>query len=104
MRIAALTYHDVSSAPPKSGAARRYTVSPDRFAAHLDALETAPGRVVDLRGDERAVLLTFDDGDASAATTVAPLLASRGWPAHFFIVTSWIGEPGRLNADGIRRL
>jgi peptidoglycan/xylan/chitin deacetylase (PgdA/CDA1 family) len=37
--------------------------------------------------------LTFDDGDASVANYVLPLLASRGVPATFFINSAYIEQP-----------
>src|SRR3546814_8082796 len=41
----------------------------------------------------RAVLLTFDDGDASFYTRVFPILRSYGWPAVFAPVGKWVGTP-----------
>jgi peptidoglycan/xylan/chitin deacetylase (PgdA/CDA1 family) len=48
-------------------------------------------------------LLTFDDGGASAIH-IADILGERGWPAHFFITTEFIGTPGFLGAPEIRAL
>jgi peptidoglycan/xylan/chitin deacetylase (PgdA/CDA1 family) len=97
MQILALIYHDVS--PPEK---RRetgfqgpgpdhYKLTPEAFRAQLAAL---PDDVV----------LTFDDGGASALDTVAPILAEAGRKGRFFIVTSRIGTTGFLSAAGCREL
>jgi peptidoglycan/xylan/chitin deacetylase (PgdA/CDA1 family) len=39
----------------------------------------------------RCVALTFDDGDASIAEYVAPLLKQRNLPATFFVNTAYLG-------------
>jgi peptidoglycan/xylan/chitin deacetylase (PgdA/CDA1 family) len=117
MRIMALIYHDVSrtadnregGADSESGADSAenwYRVRGDDFAAHLDAIEaasTSPSLVTEPASFD-AVFLTFDDGDESAITTIAPMLESRGWRGHFFIVTGWIGTPGFVKDHDIRTL
>ena len=52
----------------------------------------------------KSVLLTFDDGGASAYTIIADLLEERGWRGHFFITTDFIGRPAFLTAPQIRAL
>jgi peptidoglycan/xylan/chitin deacetylase (PgdA/CDA1 family) len=113
----ALMYHDVSragddregGADSKSGAdptENWYRVREDDFAAHLDAIEaasTAPSLVTEPAGFN-PVFLTFDDGEESAITTVAPMLEGRGWRGHFFVVTGLIGTPGFVSNDDIRAL
>jgi len=117
MLIMALIYHDVSrtaddreaGADSESGAdpaENWYRVRRDDFAAHLEAIEAAsisPSLVTEPVG-VNAVFLTFDDGDESAITTIAPMLEARGWRGHFFIVTGWIGTPGFVRDDDIRTL
>ncbi len=84
--LAVLAYHGVEDA--------------DRFAAHLDHLRdhTNPISVHDLAESlqgrplpERAVLVTFDDGDRTVLTTAAPLLEERSIPAICFVVTALLG-------------
>jgi peptidoglycan/xylan/chitin deacetylase (PgdA/CDA1 family) len=49
------------------------------------------------------VMLTFDDGGASAPY-IGETLLRHGWRGHFFIVTSLIGTSGFADAAGIRAL
>lgn len=109
--VAGLMYHEVTDDPTTSGFQRPgalpYTFRPAVFQKHLDAIakgELRPELVTacDLeRG--RHLALTFDDGGASALY-VADELARRGWRAHFFIITSKIGERTFLKPADIRAL
>ncbi len=102
----ALLYHDVVPAGqddvsgfPGAGAAR-YKLAPAELAAHLDAIRAAvapaPGKV--------PLLLTFDDGGASAYDPIAGLLEARGWRGHFFITTDCVGRPGFVTPAQLREL
>lgn len=108
MRVATFLFHDVAVDLSSSGfqrkGARRYTHTPAQFACQLDAITDASAVVA--AADEvvdRAVLLTFDDGGASARA-VADQLAERGQVGHFFVTTSMIGQPTFLSADDIRAI
>ena len=108
MPVLALMYHDVEDSPEASGfrgaAANRYSVSPDRFERHLDAIQ-ASGLRPRLVGEQVAqLLLTFDDGGRSAATRTAPILERRGWRGHFFVTTDRIGTNGFLNREELSAL
>ncbi|HWC75401.1 MAG TPA: polysaccharide deacetylase family protein [Gemmatimonadales bacterium] len=115
MEIAGLMYHEVTDDPRTSGFQRRgalpYTFTRSAFSAHLEAIATAPVKpelVTDLGLDQgknsgRHLLLTFDDGGASARYT-AEELEKRGWRGHFFIVTARIGERTFLKRADIRAL
>ena len=103
----ALTFHDVvgdgdhddSGFPGPS--AGHYKLSASSFEAHLDAIASAaltPGLVTD-PPSQAPLLLTFDDGGSSAASLIAPLLARRGWPAHFFVTTSELDSPAFLRRE-----
>lgn len=48
----------------------------------------------------RAVLLTFDDGYASAYTKVFPLLKRFGYPALLALVTDWLETPAGAPVNG----
>lgn len=109
----ALIYHDVVS-PAERGSSGfqgpgpdRYKLTPELFAAHLEAI-AATGRTPSLLGRGSAphheVLLTFDDGGTSAVTHIAPALEHRGWPGHFFVPTASIGRQGFADAAGLQRL
>lgn len=73
-------------------------VRPDRFAAQIDVLRRAAD-VVPL-GDvlrrapagRRRVAITLDDGYADNAEVAAPILAEKGVPATFFVVTGGLDE------------
>ena len=110
--IAAFVYHDVTDQPGNSGFQRPgawpYKLSRREFRAHLDAIAQSPHAAtlagpLDLARGGRRLLLTFDDGGASAIIA-GDELARRGWVGHFFLVTSRIGQPGFLDAAGIRYL
>jgi peptidoglycan/xylan/chitin deacetylase (PgdA/CDA1 family) len=50
------------------------------------------------------VCLTFDDGNRSDHSVGLPALRRRGWRALFFVVPSWVGEPGYLSWPEVREL
>jgi peptidoglycan/xylan/chitin deacetylase (PgdA/CDA1 family) len=116
MRINSVLYHDVVPAgePDASGfpgvAAGRYKLDLDDFTAHLAAIGGTGARaasVYEVFGGEvrqPVFLLTMDDGGVSAATAFASRLAERGWCAHFFVTTDYIGTPTFLSEDQIRDL
>lgn len=112
--VAGLMYHEITDDPQTSGfqrpGARPYTFSRRAFTRHLDAIAGGalqPELVGDIdlarAGRARHLLLTFDDGGVSALYA-AEQLALRGWKAHFFIVTSRIGERTFLKPADIRTL
>ena len=112
MRVAALMYHDVESAPGESGfqmpSALPYKTDRAVFQTHLGMIARAPARPATIfealaSPQERHVLLTFDDGGKSAVW-IADLLEEQGWRGHFFITTAMIGEPGFVTSDDIREL
>jgi peptidoglycan/xylan/chitin deacetylase (PgdA/CDA1 family) len=65
----------------------------ERFLAMLD--------VVDGRDD---VHITFDDGNASDVEQALPALRDRGLTGTFFLVAGRLGEPGFVDAAGVRAL
>ena len=112
--VAGLMYHEVTDDPKTSGFQRPgalpYTLTRAAFSRHMDAIGAGaltPELVTELdlanNGKPRHVLLTFDDGGASAMY-VAEELARRGWKAHFFIITGRIGERTFLKPADIRTL
>jgi peptidoglycan/xylan/chitin deacetylase (PgdA/CDA1 family) len=115
MKALALLYHDVvdsdldSSGFPGGGPAR-YKLSIGEFERHLDALAAArpdgPVLVHEIASDDRRpapLLLTFDDGGASAVEA-ANILDRRGWRAHFLITVQPIGSAGFVTQGDIRDL
>jgi len=112
MKAAALLYHDVvadgdwTASGFGGGSAGIYKMDRREFAAHLEALGKAVPPPGDAAGGVRPGewYLTFDDGGASAAALIAPMLVGTGWRGHFFMTTGWIGQPGFLDAEALREL
>jgi peptidoglycan/xylan/chitin deacetylase (PgdA/CDA1 family) len=112
--VAGLMYHEVTDDPKTSGfqraAALPYTYSCGAFARHLDAIASGPVgpelvSAIDFEHakKDRYLLLTFDDGGASARYA-AEQLELRGWKGHFFIVTARLGERTFLKQADVRAL
>jgi peptidoglycan/xylan/chitin deacetylase (PgdA/CDA1 family) len=118
MRPTALIYHDVlaDGGPDDSGFAGAdalsYKLTETQFHRHLDLIAAALGVGAPLclpdpaatttTGD--AVVLTFDDGGASASTRILRALSERGWRAHFFVTTDFIGTRGFVTPAGLCEL
>jgi peptidoglycan/xylan/chitin deacetylase (PgdA/CDA1 family) len=107
-----LAFHDVvgegdlDSSGFFGPSAAHYKLTPACFEAHLDAISRAglePSLVTE-RADDVKLTLTFDDGGRSATELIAPALARRGWPAHFFVTTGQLGSSGFLSPQDLRRL
>lgn len=111
-------YHDVlvEGGPDDSGFAGAdalsYKLTETQFDRHLDLITTALGGgapllIPDLAAATAmggAVVLTFDDGGASAPTRILRALGERGWRAHFFVTTDLIGTRGFITPGGLREL
>ena len=118
MRPTALIYHDVlvDGGPDDSGFAGAdalsYKLTETQFHRHLDLIAAilhvgAPVCLSDPSADTTvggAVVLTFDDGGASAPTRILPALRQRNWRAHFFVTTDFIGARGFVTPQGLREL
>lgn len=122
--IPVLLYHGVDHDPPAGLA--RYTMHPDRFAHHMEALAhrgaitMTVSQLVDLVAaghpvPERTVLVTFDDGMADFGRHAWPVLRDLGMAATLYVVTGaiggradWLaplgGRPPMLDADQLRAL
>jgi len=116
MRAISLLYHDVinngnyDTSGFRGSAAARYKLKSDEFEAHCQAIANALSatsiQVYDAVPTQQAasrLLLTFDDGGASA-THVADILERYGWHGHFFITTSCIGQNAFVSESQIRAL
>ena len=53
---------------------------------------------------EKLVVLTFDDGNVSDLTTVAPILTEHGFGATFYITSGWVGRTGRMTWEQVKEL
>ncbi|MGQ0779035.1 MAG: polysaccharide deacetylase family protein [Pseudonocardiales bacterium] len=89
-----LTVHGIGNPPRELDPGEdRVWVSVAQFEQLLDAVV---GRT-DIR-------ITFDDGNASDLEIGLPRLRERGLRAEFFVLAGLLGEPGRLDAAGVREL
>src|SRR5690349_7981716 len=61
-------------------------------------------RVLDTVMGRPDVRITFDDGNASDVEIALPRLRERGLTAEFFVLAGLLGQPGRLDAAGVREL
>ena len=114
-RVRTLMFHDVVEDETQwetSGFtgpwSQHYKFTRAEFEDHLAAMEAVwsgppPGRL----GTENAagvpLLITFDDG-GSGSLAAAEALERHGWRGYFFVTTGHIGQPGFLDAAGIRTL
>jgi peptidoglycan/xylan/chitin deacetylase (PgdA/CDA1 family) len=118
LRVPILMYHYVSEPPPGSDVYRQdLSVSPERFAAHLQYLAEAGYTAISLddllfaltQGSalpERPVLLTFDDGYEDNYTNAFPLLQHYSMAGNFFIITDFASNRrvGYLTWDQIKEM
>ena len=118
VRATAFIYHDVlaDDGPDDSGFAGAdalsYKLSERQFQRHLELIASALGAGTPQCFTDRAaamtmsgaVVLTFDDGGASAPTRILAALQERGWRAHFFVTTDFIGTRGFVTPAGLREL
>jgi len=88
-----LLYHAVGG--PAGDA---YAVTPDRFAAHMDAVAASGRRPLTIGGLARerplpadALVVTFDDGMADFAAHAWPLLRDRGLPVTLYVTSGLVG-------------
>ena len=104
VRVPILMYHYLSAPPPDANIYRKdLSVSPELFAAHLDAMQGAGYTTVTLyeliahltQGaplPEKPVIITFDDGYRDVYENALPLLRERDMVATFFVVTDFVDE------------
>ena len=107
--IPVLMYHSLAAVCPRARRSYFGTVtSPARFARQLQWLVDAGYRTLSMdelvallarggprTGDERCVVITFDDGFRDNFTEAAPLLRQQDYQAVFYLPTACIGEKRR---------
>lgn len=117
MRVRSLLYHDLVEGKRfdesgfNSPDADAYKLDRMDFEWHMESVSRVPGveittvhRAIEVGGGERRpLLLTFDDGGASAMKT-AEILEKHQWRGHFFIVTNQLGQRGFLTREQVREL
>lgn len=101
MRVPVLCYHRVEE-PPDGVAYDGNFVDPTLFASHMQLLASLGCAAVTVsaltrwqRGEQvlppRAVAITFDDAYQSVHDFALPVLATHGWPATVYVVSSQLG-------------
>ena len=117
-RVPILMYHYLSEPPADADIYRHdLSVTPQRFAEHLDRLQMEGYVTIGLADllrhltqgaplPEKPVILTFDDGYRDNYTNAFPLLNAHGMTATFFIVTDFIDQkrPEYLTWDMVREM
>jgi peptidoglycan/xylan/chitin deacetylase (PgdA/CDA1 family) len=118
VRVPILMYHYLSVPPADADIYRRdLSVTPDLFAAHLDAMQGAGYTPISLYAlidhltqgaplPAKPVVLTFDDGYRDNYENAFPRLRDRGMTATFFIVTDFIDgqRPEYLTWEMVREM
>lgn len=113
-----LMYHYLSDPPTNADAIRRdLSVSPQRFAEHLDRLQQEGYTTISLYTlvaalntgaplPKKPVVITFDDSYRDNYDNAFPLLHDRGMTATFFVITDFIDEerPDYLSWDQVREM
>jgi len=111
-RVAVLEYHHID--PNASD----YTITPETFKSHLEALKANHYNVISMKEfvdfldgkstvPPDAVVLTFDDGYESFYKYAYPVLKEQNMSATNFIIVSYLGtNPGTpfLNWDEIQKM
>jgi peptidoglycan/xylan/chitin deacetylase (PgdA/CDA1 family) len=113
-----LMYHYLSEPPADADIYRLdLSVTPDLFAAHLDAMQAAGYTTISLYDlldhlvqgtplPDKPVIITFDDGYRDNYKNAFPRLRERGMQATFFVVTDFIdeGRPQYMTWDMAREM
>jgi len=112
--VPVLMYHKVDAVVPNEAVGRDLTVEPGAFAAQLGYLRAHRIRTITAgelatavaRGNHPhdAVVLTFDDGYADAATTALPILRRYGARATFYVSSGFVGTPRHLTWKQMRAM
>jgi peptidoglycan/xylan/chitin deacetylase (PgdA/CDA1 family) len=100
-RVPILMYHRVGERHNDWEA--RYGITPDSFAAHMQALADKGYQAVDIDAltawleggpalPHGAMLITFDDGFRGVREHALPVLERLGWPFTVFLVSDLIGD------------
>lgn len=106
-----LMYHSVGG-QAYGDSLGNYTITPKKFAQHMDALRSFQGvSIVPLRleaigGAQANIAISFDDGYLDNLYFAAPILIERGMPFTVFVSSRFVQEQhtGFLNSKDLREL
>jgi|GEM_PF-902584 len=110
LRVPVLMYHRIAPADQVGRSLPGLVVSPDLFAAQLEAPVAAGWRSItaaQLAADlaagvqppPRTFVITFDDGRSDGYTEAFPILRRLGLVATFYVITGRIGMADNLSAS-----
>lgn len=120
--VPVLMYHAVEGCDTKTRWHQRggmfnwkWGITPETFARQVEFLVHDNYSIVSLDAlarqieqgkpiDSKTVVITFDDGFASAYHNAFPVLKRWGVQATFFITTSLVGTPGHLTWEQVREM
>lgn len=119
MKVNILLYHELAAknnvATMWLGQDYSYVLDVEEFKRHMQAIHDSEQRVLGLvdflslreskgKVDQKAVILTFDDGCSGFLTLARPILLKLAYPATIFVIPDKIGQPGFLNWDELKVL
>lgn len=112
MAIPVLMYHAIGDAATGTQEYddANFTVTESQFRAQLQFLSDNNYKTLRLDQiaqhgfDQKAVVISFDDGHASDAEVALPILQEFGFLAEFFVTTDWVGKPGYMQPESIAAL
>lgn len=111
-QVPILMYHHVRVNPdPADSIGARLSVDPEDFEAQMSFLARNGYRTISPRdldtlrpGQNRRVIITFDDGYADAYEEAYPILRRNGFTATIYVITDLVDCHGHLTWEQIREL
>ncbi len=111
MNIPVLMYHGIHDVPGRDGCFDAvYSITCNQFEQQMQWLAdngyntVTCAEITDLPPNEKAVVITFDDGDLSNYTVSLPVLQKFGMTAEYFITTDWIDTEHYMSPAQLRAL
>ena len=113
-KLIILMYHGIISGSSaimdqRETGAEIYDVSLDNFQAQMKWLKEHAYTVSlvanqELNSSQKAVVITFDDGEMNNFKEAYPVLKEFNWKAYFFIIVKRIGTPGYMGWEELKKL
>lgn len=116
INVPILMYHSIGSlSPSPTSLERDLTVSPANFEQQLIYLKEKKYQTILMEDlfqtiyynkklPPKPIILTFDDGYDNHYYNVYPLLKKYKFKGSFYIITSLVNQPGRINQQQIKEL